>query len=1188
MKKIFILGFIVLTSVFSKAQSSLPGFPVDFGPDLISVPSLSNVVGWTTTVTGAGEIVLEEVDPATGGAWASFGGGNALLLANSNVGLQTVQYGTVSTQGWGNVQINWEQLNNTGAGSTPIVTAEYSGDGITWFNIPYVNNPNDDIFYFNFSNFAGGEMDNQTSLYIRFQYTGNSANEYVAIDNVNIVGDPTPIFYWNGGALDLTTSWDLLAPFSGLNPPNFTNDFNQFYLYPPISTATLASLTASWSLSGVNSSLFVGDGAGPFNLELTAGNTFSLSNNFVTRVSNQATLTLLNSTFPSGTNFSFQSGSTVDYAQLGPGSVTVNATTYHNLTISTPTAVQSSGVVIVDGDLSLTGNFLMTGSPASTSNLNLRGTISGSGLLLTRTNSRLLLGNTGALGTLNFGNGGTNLSLSLLNINRTSATGSAILGTNLTVTGSSNFVNGNLDLNGRLLTLNGIISFTGGVSSFGGSNSSSLTIGGSGNISGSFNMDQTNPATRSMDQILMSRTSRTLTLGNALDIYGSITPSIGTIAAGTGNLTIKSNASTIGRVGPLSPTGFLTGSPTVEVFRPALVTDWVNLCTGGVNGNTFSGWNSSFAMTCATCPSGTGGAGITASVYSYNEVLAAGNSANPAAYIDIDSFGGYTSAINSNSGYYVYLGTSSPGSVGSAITIPLTGPINTKNLGGNITITRTGANPTEDGWNLIANPYPSALVASAVIATMGANINAASLQSYNPATGGYVNYSGSATIPMGQAFFVQSAVASANIVPSETWKVTTNDNTNILKTASTSGFYFDDFLLNLTSNVTPGPFFTQAYFTFGSNYTTNYESGDCLSFEGTYATTPRITAFVNSKMLARTAYPSLSGLTTIAVIVKTGFAGVYSINPVNINLLPAGACVTLFDVENNVSHDLKTGAYTTTIAAGATSPQFELRINVIPASLISNYNNPVCKKTSNGLLVAKGTSAGPWNYTWKDINNTIIKISNNILSFDSLKNVAEGTYYVDVNTVGSCDNANTQFVLNATTPLPTALFTANATTVAANANVPVSFTNNSINANNYFWNFDDGTTANTANTSHLFTNEGIYNVKLIATNGACADSSSTSTQVEAIAGSIVGIKSNKTDNGYFVSKDENGVFVQLNFDVFTKTEISITNILGQIITAKKIVVVDKNKYYLSVPENEKIIFVTIEANNNKQTVKIIN
>ena len=53
----------------------------------------------------------------------------------------------------------------------------------------------------------------------------------------------------------------------------------------------------------------------------------------------------------------------------------------------------------------------------------------------------------------------------------------------------------------------------------------------------------------------------------------------------------------------------------------------------------------------------------------------------------------------------------------------------------------------------------------------------------------------------------------------------------------------------------------------------------------------------------------------------------------------------------------------------------------------------------------------------------------------------------------------------------------------------VAFTNSALNATSFIWHFGDGNTSNVVNPKHIYTSPGIYDVKLIATNGGiCSDS----------------------------------------------------------------------------------------------------
>ncbi|MFN9114103.1 MAG: PKD domain-containing protein, partial [Bacteroidota bacterium] len=78
-------------------------------------------------------------------------------------------------------------------------------------------------------------------------------------------------------------------------------------------------------------------------------------------------------------------------------------------------------------------------------------------------------------------------------------------------------------------------------------------------------------------------------------------------------------------------------------------------------------------------------------------------------------------------------------------------------------------------------------------------------------------------------------------------------------------------------------------------------------------------------------------------------------------------------------------------------------------------------------------------------------------------------------------------------PSPTAEFT-----FAATSGGTINFTNASINATSYRWNFGDGDTSIAENPSHTFRANGVFNVRLTATNGNCARTITKLVQVSGI------------------------------------------------------------------------------------------
>ena len=130
-----------------------------------------------------------------------------------------------------------------------------------------------------------------------------------------------------------------------------------------------------------------------------------------------------------------------------------------------------------------------------------------------------------------------------------------------------------------------------------------------------------------------------------------------------------------------------------------------------------------------------------------------------------------------------------------------------------------------------------------------------------------------------------------------------------------------------------------------------------------------------------------------------------------------------------------------------------------------------------------------WNWSFGD--GTTSPVPDPVKTFTST-----GTYEIDLvvtDTVSGCtDRMNMQFdIIN-----PVASFTADQRLGC----VPhtVNFTNQSFDADNYVWDFGDGTTSSLTNPSHTYQDPGVYPVTLIAQRNNCADTLLRTAWIEVI------------------------------------------------------------------------------------------
>lgn len=151
-------------------------------------------------------------------------------------------------------------------------------------------------------------------------------------------------------------------------------------------------------------------------------------------------------------------------------------------------------------------------------------------------------------------------------------------------------------------------------------------------------------------------------------------------------------------------------------------------------------------------------------------------------------------------------------------------------------------------------------------------------------------------------------------------------------------------------------------------------------------------------------------------------------------------------------------------------------------SVKAGFNAPanVCQNTS--VQFTNTSTPVPASVTWTFSDGGISSVFSPVKSFS-----AAGTYSIKmVANFGACSDSSIKTINVLATPKATFI-----TTDTANCKTPftVNFTDQSINAVSYLWDFGDNTTSTTVTPSHTYTNFGSFGVKLTVTGAnGCTDS----------------------------------------------------------------------------------------------------
>lgn len=309
------------------------------------------------------------------------------------------------------------------------------------------------------------------------------------------------------------------------------------------------------------------------------------------------------------------------------------------------------------------------------------------------------------------------------------------LDTDITLNGALTLTNGTLDINGNTLTLNGTATRTGGELSA--DSTANLIIGGS---AGTIDLSS---AILTLGNFTVEAAG-TATLGSPIGVFKYATID-GSLTTG-GNLTLESDAD---NTGSLIQSGTLSGDVTIERFFDG--------AAANVSGHFFSSPVVSADLSTITVE------GFNALSYDEN-----GPALNSPATTD-GLYKRVSGTMNVGQGYFT--GNDNDQTIAFTGT-PNNGAQTGKSFDGTagLTLSSIVTDGIGDGWNLIGNPYPSAIDWSLVATTDLANGGAAYL--WDEDAGNYVSGTG-LIIPSSQGFFVQANADGATVSFANSNRVTT-------------------------------------------------------------------------------------------------------------------------------------------------------------------------------------------------------------------------------------------------------------------------------------------------------------------------------------------------------------------------------------------------------------------------------
>jgi hypothetical protein len=482
------------------------------------------------------------------------------------------------------------------------------------------------------------------------------------------------------------------------------------------------------------------------------------------------------------------------------------------------------------------------------------------------------------------------------------------------------------------------------------------------------------------------------------NLYGTLTLTNGMFTTTGFNFTLISNVNGTARVAEITG-GDITGNIIQQRYIYLGPTAWREMCAP-VSGATLQDWNDDLVT------SGFPGSDFPSmsfySIAKYDETAPGVKENGYSAPTSV------TNPLTPNKGYYVYVGP-------TPVLVAVKGPAVKFNQ--SFALTRTvSAGPTQDGWNMIGNPYPSTIDWDATGWTRNNTDNV--LYIWNPNNNQYASYvggvgvnGGTKYIPSSQAFWVRAIGPSPAVTLNETVKSSVDQAyMNSQPQSSVSD------MLSLTLHGSNGN--DQTIVRFASAATDSFDVNfDALKFSSMDTLMPYFASYIDTASdFSINALAPLTADITVALRATAGITGNFTITRDSISNLPASVCIMLEDLLTGTLTQMSPGAsYSFNMSDTTSAPRFLLHFG--PA-LTTGEISSSCGTTPDGKAFAKGTGNGPWDYTWKDYSGNVLAVHPNISGSDTLTGLVSGNYIVEVTgNSGYCGFRSDTIAVNGPAPL---------------------------------------------------------------------------------------------------------------------------------------------------------------------------
>ncbi len=503
---------------------------------------------------------------------------------------------------------------------------------------------------------------------------------------------------------------------------------------------------------------------------------------------------------------------------------------------------------------------------------------------------------------------------------------------------------------------------------------------------------------------------------SALVVRGTLLLEDGDFDVTGGSLTLRSNATGAGRLGPVSSTATFTGNLTMERYIPAGATNW-RMLGSAVAGRTVADWNDDFftaGFPGSNYPPFYVDGDLWPSVRWYDETDTGTD--------EIDGLLGVSGtgqSLGIGQGFAVWSGDALGGT--SAFVIDVTGPPTIAPTATPLTLPMSWTDtstPLVDGFNMVSNPLPSEIDFSNL--EFGADVDS-SYWIYDPATGNTASYTivngvgngvngATGLIQSSQGFWLKASGSSVTTTIDESAKA---NNQN-------GGFFGGQEeaqpTLRLTVSSGINQYSDEALIVF-LHGNPALDDADVLKFDFAHPSAPQISTLTSDEHeLAINFFGTYSEAITIPVLVDVPVTGMFTVTASDMSGLEPLSCLVLEDLMTGTLTPLSEGAsysFSIDAEADASEPRFLVHAS---APIPFSTTDALCAEGTGVATIT--TVEGSTDVHWRDMDGVTVAVQFAIGQGAIVEQeLPAGSYELHVSSEAGCGTLITTFAIDAPEPI---------------------------------------------------------------------------------------------------------------------------------------------------------------------------